>query len=79
MRNLLFLALAPTVDSVKQENSGSLKVVKIEAYENKGLTKELGVIKLPILILYKNNKVVWRKTGVTPKAEIDNVLREQTL
>lgn len=71
--------LAPTVDSIKNENSSSLKVVKIEAYENKELTRELGVVELPTLILYKNNKTVWRKTGVTPKAEIDKVLHGQTL
>lgn len=71
--------LAPTVDSIKLENAGTLKVIKIEAYENKELTKELGVVELPTLILYKNNKVVWRKAGVTPRSEIDKILRVQTL
>lgn len=71
--------LAPAVDSIKNEYSSSLKVVKIEAYENKELTKELGVVELPTLILYKNNKVVWQKSGVTPKPEIEKVLRGQTL
>lgn len=71
--------LAPIVDSVKAENSGSLKVVKIEAYENKDLTKELGITQLPTLVLYRNNQVVWKKTGVTPKAEIEKVLQGQAL
>lgn len=71
--------LAPTVDSLKSENEGSLKVVKIEAYENKDLTKEVGVLQLPTLILYKNNQVVWKKTGVTSKAEIEKVLKGQAL
>lgn len=71
--------LVPIVDSLKHEQAGNLKVLKIEAYENKALTKELGVTALPTLILYRGNQVVWKKTGVTPKAEIEKVLAEANL
>nr|WP_295921283.1 thioredoxin domain-containing protein [uncultured Dyadobacter sp.] len=71
--------LAPIVDSLKHEQAGNLKVINIEAYENKALTKELGVTALPTLILYRGNQVVWKKTGVTPKAEIERVLAEANL
>ncbi|MBE9462793.1 thioredoxin domain-containing protein [Dyadobacter subterraneus] len=71
--------LAPIVDSIKNEQASSLKVIKIEAYENKDLVKELGVVSLPTLVLYKNNEVIWKKTGVTPKKEIEKALAGQTL
>jgi hypothetical protein len=54
-------------------------VIKIEAYENKGLVKELGVVGLPTLILYKNNEIVWQKKGGATKAEIEKILKGQTL
>jgi protein-disulfide isomerase-like protein with CxxC motif len=44
-----------------------VKVLKIEAYENKSLVKELGVVGLPTLILYKNNQIVWQKKGGASK------------
>lgn len=71
--------LDPTIDSLKKEQVGTLKVIKIEAYENKDLVKQLGVVGLPTLILYKNNEVVWEKKGGASKAEIEKILLGQTL
>lgn len=71
--------LAPTVDSIKNERVSTLNVIKIEAYENKELVKELGITSLPTLVLYKNNEVIWKKTGNTSKKEIEKALAGQTL
>ncbi|KAA0990889.1 thioredoxin domain-containing protein [Dyadobacter aurulentus] len=71
--------LDPTIDSIKTEQASTVKVIKIEAYENKSLVKELGVIGLPTLILYRNKQIVWEKKGATSKAEIEAVLKGQTL
>jgi len=71
--------LDPTIDSIKNEQAANVKVIKIEAYENKSLVKELGVVGLPTLILYRNNEVVWQKKGGASKAEIEKVLKGQAL
>lgn len=71
--------LAPIVDSIKHEQANAVTVLTIEAYENKSLTKELGVTALPTLILYRGSQVVWKKSGVTPKGEIERVLAEANL
>jgi len=39
------------------------KVIKIDAEKNKQLTEALRVMSLPTLILYKNEEMVWRKSG----------------
>lgn len=64
--------LAPIVDSLSRENSSSIKVVKIEFFDNKQLAQELEVTAIPALFLYKDGKVVWQKTGVTSKTEIQS-------
>ncbi|MCE7063309.1 thioredoxin domain-containing protein [Dyadobacter sp. CY343] len=71
--------LDPTIDSIKTEHAANVKVVKIEAYENKSLVKELGVVGLPTLILYKGSEIVWQKKGGASKAEIEKVLESQHL
>jgi rhodanese-related sulfurtransferase len=71
--------LDPTIDSIKTEQASNVKVIKIEACENKSLVKELGVIGLPTLILYKNNQIVWQKKGSASKAEIEKALQGQAL
>lgn len=68
--------LIPVVDSVARENS-DLKVVKVELFENKALGNDLNIQSIPTLILYKNDKVVWQKSGFTSKAAIDEILHAQ--
>jgi len=62
--------LKPIVDEVSNSNPELLKLVNIEAYENKKLTKQLAVDRLPTLILYKGKEVVWKKQGISSKEEI---------
>ncbi|QRR00667.1 thioredoxin domain-containing protein [Dyadobacter sandarakinus] len=69
--------LDPVIDSIKTEQASQVKVIKIEAYENKSLVKELGVVGLPTLVLYKNNEIVWQKKGGATKAEIETALSSQ--
>jgi rhodanese-related sulfurtransferase len=69
--------LLPTVDSVAREQSHVLKVVKIELFDNKQLGKELNIESIPTLILYKGDKIVWQKTGVTSKSAIEAVIKEE--
>lgn len=69
--------LLPVVDSVAREKSDVLKVVKLELFENKQLGKELNIEAIPTLILYKGDKIVWQKSGFTPKATLDEIIREE--
>ncbi|HWV70337.1 MAG TPA: thioredoxin domain-containing protein [Pseudosphingobacterium sp.] len=62
--------LKPIVEHVARENKDKLKLVNIEAYDNKRLTRELAVDALPTLILYKGKEVVWKKQGLSSKEEI---------
>jgi rhodanese-related sulfurtransferase len=62
--------LDPVLESFEKEVSGKVKVVKIEAYENKKLTKDLQVKGLPTLLLYKDGKVVWIKSGLVSQDEL---------
>lgn len=52
------------------ELQGKLKIVRINVDENTGLCKELNVSALPVLKLYKNNKVVWENLGFVSEEEV---------
>jgi thioredoxin len=69
--------LAPIVDSVATEKAGELKVVKIELFDNKQIGKELNIESIPTLILYKDNKIVWQKSGFTSKDALDKVISKE--
>ncbi len=62
--------LSPIVDSLASEKPGSIQVVKIDLFDNKELGTPLQINCVPTLLLYKGDKIVWRKDGFAPKAEI---------
>ena len=47
-----------------------LKIVRINADENTELCKELNVSALPVLKLYKNDKVAWENLGFVTEEEV---------
>jgi len=51
-------ALGPTVDAVAQEMTGRVKVVKLNVDEAGPVATKFGVLQIPVLMLFKNGKVV---------------------
>ena len=54
------------VDSLKSENDPSYKIVEIDLYNSPQLVSELGQVQaVPTVLLYKDGKIVWKRTGLT--------------
>jgi rhodanese-related sulfurtransferase len=54
------------VDSLKRENDPSYNIVELELYKNTQLVADLKEIRaVPTVILYKEGKPVWKKTGLS--------------
>lgn len=70
--------MLPVVDSLSNENTATLKVVKIELFENKPLANELKILSLPTFILYKDGEIVWQKSGNVPKTLFEEELKKAT-
>lgn len=67
--------LAPVVDTVAHYYTGKLNVHKIELYDNRALVKQLNIAAVPTLILYKDGKPVWTKSGNITKAILEEALQ----
>jgi thioredoxin 1 len=63
-------AIAPLVEQIASEYSGSLRVAKMDADENLGVVQQFQIMSIPTLILFKNGKVVERITGYQAKEKI---------
>jgi rhodanese-related sulfurtransferase len=66
--------LIPVLDSLESKQGFTAKVIRIEAYDNTGLIKELKVNQLPTLVLYQGGKQVWKKAGLSSTAEIEKIV-----
>ncbi|MEA2717404.1 MAG: thioredoxin 1 [Actinomycetota bacterium] len=64
------LALNPHVEKLAEDHAGELKVVKLEAPKARRLCMSMGLMGLPIFLLYKDGEEVDRISGPaanTPK------------
>ena len=61
--------LSPVVDEIAEE-TGSVKVGKVNVDEQPALAEQFGVASIPTLILFKDGKAVETSVGVRPKAAI---------
>jgi thioredoxin len=65
------LALMPAVEALEQHYDGRLKLVKVNAPDNRQVCRDLRVIGLPTYLLYQNGAEVERLTGDPSKADIE--------
>jgi|SRR5690606_4369464 len=68
--------LAPILEEIAEEKTGSLKVVKMDADANPVTPAQYRVTGLPTINLYVNGEVVRSITGVRPKSAILAELEE---
>ena len=62
--------LAPVLHEIAEENAGALKVGKINVDEQMELAMRFQVSSIPMLVVFKDGKVVAESVGYRPKAEI---------
>lgn len=62
--------MEPVLKEVIKEQGDKINFVKVDGGVHLNVMKALGVDALPVLIVYKNGKEVWRKQGIADKKEI---------
>ena len=62
--------LAPLVENLAREMSGKLKVVKVDVDKNQAAASQYNIRSVPTLVLFKNGKIVWRKSGLMTKRDL---------
>ena len=62
--------LAPMLHEIAEENAGALKVGKINVDEQMELAMRFQVSSIPMLVVFKDGKVVAKSVGYRPKPEI---------
>jgi thioredoxin 1 len=70
------LALMPAVEALEESYEGQLKLVKVNAPENRQVCRDLKVFGLPTYVLYRDGAEVERLTGDPSRADIEAAVRE---
>jgi len=66
--------IAPMVEELASENSGSAKVGKINIDEAPDSAQSYSVSSIPTLMIFKNGEVVERFVGMQPKARLQEAI-----
>ena len=69
-------AIAPVIDEIAEEQSGLVKVAKVDVDENADLAKRFGIKSIPTLIIFDSGIVQSQLHGIVPKQAILNKLDE---
>jgi thioredoxin len=62
--------MKPYLDEIAKDMKDRVVVKRINADDNQALTKELKVDALPVLMLYKNKKLIWSNKGYISKEDV---------
>ena len=66
--------IAPMIDDIAEENSGAIKVGKLDIDANQNAAIKYGVNSIPTLIVFKNGEPVERIQGAPAKSRLQEVL-----
>lgn len=67
--------MEPAIKAVTEKNAGKLKLVKVDGGRDLDLLKKYNVEALPVLLIFKDGKQVWRKEGIADEKEISEQLQ----
>ncbi|WP_462219826.1 thioredoxin domain-containing protein [Ferruginibacter sp.] len=62
--------MEPVLQSLQKNSAGKFSLVKVDGGNDEAILKEYKVTQLPVFIIFKDGKQVWRKDGVVDEKEI---------
>ncbi|MDT8347119.1 MAG: thioredoxin [Flavobacteriaceae bacterium] len=68
---------APILEQVKQKFGDQLRILKIDVDKNPKLAAKYQVRGVPTLVLFKQAKQLWRKSGVVSASELTKLLQQK--
>lgn len=68
--------LSPIIQEVAREMGDSVRVIKINVDKNQAVAEKYQVRGIPTMIVFKNGQPVWRQSGVLPKEQIIQAVKQ---
>ncbi len=68
--------MTPILNDVKKEIGDSATIIKIDVDKSPQTAQSFQVQGVPTLILFKDGQLVWRQSGVVPKASLVSIIKK---
>lgn len=66
--------MSPILDDLKKKVNEKAVIIKIDVDKNPQAASAYQVQGVPTLILFKKGKLIWRKSGVVPASEMEQLI-----
>ncbi len=70
------LMVAPIIKQIAEEYKGKLKVYKLNVDEAPNTASRYGIMGIPTLAIFKDDKVVDKVVGALPKSELETTIKQ---
>jgi thioredoxin 1 len=67
-------AMKPVLEDLKAQLGDEVMIYKIDVEQNQMIAERYSIRSIPTLILFKNGKPVWRKSGMASSVELQNAV-----
>lgn len=68
-------AMAPQFELLKKSMGDGIKIVKIDIDRNRKLAEKLQIQSVPTIMIYKNGKNLFRKSGVMHAPQLEKLIK----
>ena len=62
--------MEPVIKSLQEKNTGKFTLLKVDGGNDQDILQKYAVTALPVFIIFKDGKEVWRKDGIATEKEI---------
>lgn len=69
-------AISPILKQLEEENSGKLKIVKVDIDENEDLVNNFRIRSVPTLMIFKNGNMEHQSVGSISKTNLQTILNK---
>jgi len=66
--------MKPVLEDLKAQLGDEVMIYKIDVEQNQMIAERYSIRSIPTLILFKNGKPVWRKSGMASSVELQNAV-----
>lgn len=67
---------APILEDLKERMGDAASIIKIDVDKNPEVAAKYGIRSIPTLIIFRNNEIRWRQSGVFPVNELERLIKE---
>ena len=68
--------MAPILKEVKEQLDDTVSIIKVDVDKNPQVAALYQIQGVPTMMLFKEGKILWRKSGVMPASELVQVIQQ---